>query len=65
MEHVLEHSPHAAPGVARVERPGSRKRLSYHATPAGKKVRVAFLDEANKAVPVSDVAFVKTDAYPK
>jgi hypothetical protein len=32
---------------------------------AGKSVRVAFLDEANEAVPVSDVIFVKTAAYPK
>ena len=34
-------------------------------SPAGKAVRVAFLDEANKAVPVSDVTFAKTDAYPE
>ncbi len=32
---------------------------------AGKAVRVAFVDEANKALPVSDVTFVKTSAYPK
>ena len=32
---------------------------------AGKSVRVGFLDEANKAVPASDVIFVKTAAYPK
>ena len=31
---------------------------------AGKPVRVAFLDEANKAVPVNDLTFVKTAAYP-
>ncbi len=32
---------------------------------AGKAVRVVFLDTANKAVPVSDVIFVKTAAYPE
>jgi DNA-binding HxlR family transcriptional regulator len=32
---------------------------------AGKSVRVGFLDESNKAVPASDVIFVKTAAYPK
>lgn len=32
---------------------------------AGKAVRVAFVDEADEAVPVSDVIFVKTAAYPK
>jgi DNA-binding HxlR family transcriptional regulator len=34
-------------------------------SPAGKPVRVAFLDDDNKALPVSEVAFIKTDAYPK
>jgi hypothetical protein len=29
-----------------------------------KALRVAFLDEANKALPVSDVTFAKTEAYP-
>jgi DNA-binding HxlR family transcriptional regulator len=32
---------------------------------AGKPVRVAFLDEATKAVPVNDITFVKTAAYPR
>jgi DNA-binding HxlR family transcriptional regulator len=32
---------------------------------AGKSLRVGFLDEADEAVPVSDVIFVKTAAYPK
>jgi DNA-binding HxlR family transcriptional regulator len=31
---------------------------------AGKAIRVAFVDEAGRAVPVSDVTFVKTDVYP-
>lgn len=32
---------------------------------AGKAVRVTCLDEANQAVPVSDVIFAKTAAYPR
>jgi DNA-binding HxlR family transcriptional regulator len=32
---------------------------------AGKSLRVGFLDEADEAVPVSDVIFVKTATYPK
>jgi DNA-binding HxlR family transcriptional regulator len=31
---------------------------------AGKPLRVGFVDEADGAVPVEDVVFVKTDAYP-
>src|ERR1700716_3392354 len=30
----------------------------------GKPLRVAFLDETNKTVPVNDLTFVKTAAYP-
>jgi DNA-binding HxlR family transcriptional regulator len=33
-------------------------------SPAGKPVRVGFIDEADRGVPVEDVVFVKTDAYP-
>jgi DNA-binding HxlR family transcriptional regulator len=34
-------------------------------SPAGKPVRVGFLDDAGEAVPLRDVAFVKTAAYPE
>ena len=33
-------------------------------SPAGKTVRVAFRDEANQPVPVNDLTFAKTAAYP-
>jgi DNA-binding HxlR family transcriptional regulator len=34
-------------------------------SPGGKAVRVAFVNEANEAVPVNDLTFVETAAYPK
>jgi DNA-binding HxlR family transcriptional regulator len=33
-------------------------------SPSGRPVRVGFIDEADRGVPVEDVVFVKTDAYP-
>jgi DNA-binding HxlR family transcriptional regulator len=45
--------------------PPRKGRTIERRSPAGKPVRVGFLDDDDNALPVSDVAFIKTDAYPK
>jgi DNA-binding HxlR family transcriptional regulator len=45
--------------------PPRKGRTVTRRSPAGKPVRVGFLDDDDNALAVGDVAFVKTDAYPK